>query len=565
MPIRAPQPWPTPSATCGPDAAVGSRESDLRVELDPVSGGGAVVGPVTPEPVTPEPVTPEPVTDSAQAHTPLLEAVRRESRSLLVRMGGSGHHGGARAGADLSALLGPAVLSADVRLDSPRLGRALREAEALAARAWGGAAAWLLDAGATGGNLAWLEGTLGDGEEVVVGRDAHVSVLSGLVSSGARPVWVSPRVHPRHGLPLGVAAVDVAAALDAHPGVRQVVLTSPGYATTCAPVGEVVAAARARGVHTYVDQSWGAHLAFHPDLPEDALAAGAAAAVVALDRSATALSSGAVLLLGQAATQDQRVRVDAAVRRARTSSPLLPLLASVDAARRDLALGGAEALGDALERARWLTTRLRAVPGLRVLGADELGLDPRRVDALRIVLDVGRLGLTGWEVETALRRMGTPPQGADDRRVYLSPGGVRGMGSPPLPRPGQPWPGGVLMVRALERVARRALDHEYARRRRLRRGSQAAGVWVPALMAGEQVLTPRQAVRAPAAAVALRLAVGRVAAEPVVPYPPGVPVLVPGEVIAQSVVDALRGVLATGGYVGGCADPTVATLRVVEL
>jgi arginine/lysine/ornithine decarboxylase len=126
------------------------------------------------------------------------------------------------------------------------------------------------------------------------------------------------------------------------------------------------------------------------------------------------------------------------------------------------------------------------------------------------------------------------------------------------------WPGGVLTARALEQVARRALDHDLAPRRRRRRSSRSAAVWASALTPGEQALTPREAGRAPAVAVPLRAASGRVAAEPLVSYPPGLPVLVPGEVIGSSLVEVLQAILAAGGYVRGW-DPGPATVRVVDI
>lgn len=500
----------------------------------------------------------------AQHQAPLLEAVRREARTALARMHGPGHQGGARASGDVTALLGSAALTADVGMETSQLDRARRAAEALAAQAWGAGTAWLLGNGATGGNLAWLTGTLRDGDEVIVGRDAHLSVLTGLALSGARPVWVVPRLHPRHGLPLGIAVADVERALDRHPRARAVLVTTPGYAATCADVTGIVALARARGVLSFVDQAWGAHLAFHPRLPPDAIAVGADGAVVSLHKSGTALSSGAVLLASARVGEDIRTRVTTAVRMTQTSSPLLPLLASVDAARRDLAVGGVEAVEGALERARWLAGRVRGIPGLRVIGADELGLGEHLVDPLRLVVDVTRLGLTGWEVETALRHLGAPPQGADDRKLYFTAGAVEGRPARTGRGPEPLWPGGVLTARALEQVARRALDHEVAPRRRQRRSARGATIWQTALAPGEQALTPREAGRAPAVAVPLRAAAGRVAAEPVVPYPPGVPVLMPGEVITTAVVESLRTVLATGGHVRGW-DPGPAAIRVVDV
>ncbi len=497
----------------------------------------------------------------AQTRAPLLEAVRRASRSALTRPHCPGHQGGRFASDDLVSLLGAAALSADVWLETGAYDRVRREAEDLAAQAWGARRAWLLGNGSTSGNLAWMLATLRDGEPVLVGRDAHASVMAGLVLSGARPVWLAPRIHPEHGLPLGVEARDVAAALARHPGVRQVVVTSPGYSSACADLPAVVSAARAGGARVYVDQAWGPHLAFHPELPDDALASGADGMVVSVHKTATALSSGSVLLAGESADDDTVGRLCVAVRMTQTTSPLLPLLASVDAARRDLAAGGAAGLDVALSAGADLRRRLSRVEGLRALRAQDLGLVASRVDPLKVVVDVSGLGASGWQVEATLRGRGVPVEGADAHRVYLM-----------LPATGWQDPAGLqvatdAIVFAMAQVAR-ALTASRGRGRsgmagRSPRRVAEATALAAALEPGEQVLTPREAHARQARVVPLSRAAGEVAAEPAVPYPPGIPVLLPGERVSDEAVAVLEAVLAAGGHVHGCADPALSSLRVL--
>lgn len=487
----------------------------------------------------------------AQHHAPLLDAVAREVRRARSRWHCPGHQSGSRGSAELAGLVGDAVLAADVWLDTSAYDRSRRAAERLAADAWRAHRAWLLGNGSSAGNLAWLLGTLAPGDEVVVARDAHVSVLAGLAFCGARPVWVAPQIHPRLGLPLGVAAPDVAAALRAHPRARHVIVTSPGYASTGPDLVAVVAAARAGGARSvYVDQAWGPHLAFHPALPAAALDAGADGCVVSVHKTATALSSGAILLVAERAGDDIASRVDVAVRLTQTTSPLMPLMASVDAARRDLATGGTGGVEQAVEQAERLRRRLRRLPGVSALDAASLDLPEHRVDPLKLVLDVRGTGLTGWQVERRLRRHGAPPEGADRDRVYLV--------VPAVPAASH--------ARLTE--AEDALVATWAH---VLRGPRPAPArrpaddpsWATALVAGEQVMTPAQARNRPVATVSRDEAVGRIAAEPVVPYPPGVPVVVPGERIAAATIDVAATVLASGGHVHGCADETLRTVRVV--
>ncbi|MEZ5116359.1 MAG: hypothetical protein R2737_08825 [Candidatus Nanopelagicales bacterium] len=490
-----------------------------------------------------------------QTRAPLLDAVTREARAARHRWHCPGHQGGSRSSAAMADLLGGdapggGALAADVWLDTTTYDRSRRSAEGLAAEAWRAQRAWLLGNGSSAGNLAWLLGLLGPGDEVVVARDAHISVLAGLAFCGARPVWVVPEIHPRLGLPLGVTAPAVTAALRGNPRARHVVLTSPGYASTGPDLVPVIAAARAAGAdRVYVDQAWGPHLAFHPGLPPAALDAGADGCVVSVHKTATALSSGAILLAAARAGDEVAARLEVAVRLTQTTSPLMPLMASVDAARRDLATGGADAVARAVEQAARLRHRLRRIPGVRALDADALGLPAHRVDPLKVVVDVRGTGLTGWQVDRRLRRYGAPAEGADRDRVYLVV-------------PAVPAEASADSEDALVGALARATGQD-GRGRLRSRPAGADPSWAAALSPGAQVLTPAEARRRAVVTVSRERAVGRVAAEPVVPYPPGVPVIVPGERIEASTVDVVASLLASGGHVHGCADERLRTIQVV--
>jgi len=489
-----------------------------------------------------------------QQETPLLDAVREAVSATYRRAHCPGHSGGRGAAIDIRATIGPEVFTADVWLPAERYNSARRWAEELAASAWGAHRAWLLGDGSTAGNRVWCMGTLRDGEDVIVARDAHTSVLAGLVASGARPRWVSPRVHPELGLPLGIDPVALENALKTSPGVRHVILSSPSYSGTCTDISACVDVARTYGAQVFVDSAWGAHLPFHPDLPTDAMAAGASGAVVSVHKSASALSGGALLLAGPGA---DLARLDAAVRADRSTSPLLAMMASIDAARRDLACDGHEQLAGVLEAAHFLRKHIDQIPGLRAPGARELGLPAHLVDPTKLVVDVSGLGHTGWSIERLLREGGTVPEGADARRVVFVLGyaGSTAMST-----------AGAVLADLLEisyLLGTRARD-DTAVLPLLQEDCQIGGAWDLLGTPLEAVMTPRQAQQCAAITVQAPAAIGRVAAEALVPYPPGVPVVAPGEVITQAVVEVLRAVHEGGGYLHGCADPTAATVRVVQ-
>lgn len=473
-----------------------------------------------------------------QHRTPLLDALRDYDATAFHC---PGHKRGRGAAADLVDLVGARFLAADVWLETGTYDRARREAEDLAARAWGAGRSYLLGNGSTSGNLAFLLAHLGDGDTAVVSRTLHTSTLTGLVLTGARPVYVAPRPDPAGGAASAVHPDDVSAALRAHPGTRVVSVVSPSYDGVCSDTAAVVAGARAHGALAYVDEAWGPHLPFHPDLPAHAMAVGADAAVTSVHKLLPALSSGSLLHAGARVDAD---RLDAVVRSTQTTSPLLPLLASVDAARRDLAVDGRARVQQALEVAAAVRTGLAAVPGLG-LPVPAAGTQ----DPLKVVVDVTGLGLSGFAAEELLRRRcRIAPEGADLTRVFL----VLGLGD-------DRGTVDALLVgfrRLVDLVGRPHPSAVRARREQARR------LAVPP-PAGPLALTPRQAFLSASEAVPTAAAVGQVCAELVTPYPPGVPVVAPGEVLTEEVVAYLREVVAAGAHVHGTADPALRSLRVV--
>ena len=473
---------------------------------------------------------------------PLVEALQRYRAAGTVSFSTPGHKQGVGADAELRAMLGDGVFAHDVWLNTGDHHRALQAAEALAADAWGADRSLFLGNGSTAGNLAFLLAMVGPGDEVIVARDVHRSILTGLVLTGARPVFVAPRLHPELQLGLGLAPADVAAALDAHPAARLVVLTSPTYWGVAADVAGIAAVAHARDIPLYVDEAWGPHFPFHPALPVPALAAGADAAVTSAHKLLGCLSQGALLhLKGPRIDQE---RVAAAVRSVETTSPSLPILASLDAGRRQMALHGTELLDRTIALAEGARRRLRAVPGLRVLDGAVLGA--AALDPTRLVVDVAGLGLSGCAVERELREHhAVAPEMSDlVGLVFLIT-----IGDTPA---------------SIDRLVDALRTIATTRRSRATDGLSAVLRSTGAAIApGRQSLTPREAHFARTRSVPLAGAAGEVAAEPVIPYPPGVPVLLPGEVVSAEKVAYLRLAVGHGVHIQGPIDPTLATVRVV--
>jgi arginine/lysine/ornithine decarboxylase len=457
-----------------------------------------------------------------------------------------GHKRGRGAASDLRAALGQA-LALDIPhaggVDSTHLGLGLlRQAEHLAAAAWGGDEARYLVNGSTTGNLAMLLATCRDGDEVLVSRMLHKSLLTGLIATGARPVYLTPVLDTERNLPLDIPPASVAAALATHSDARAVVLVSPSYVGVTSDLRGIASICHAAGVPLLVDEAWGPHLHFHPALPDSAMQSGADASVSSTHKLLGALTQGSTLVARRGLLDLERLH--AAVDMTQTTSPSALIFTSLDATRRQMALHGRRLLDTTLAHAAHLRGTFAELPGLAVVGAEivaeraAVGFDPTR-----IMVDVHRLGVTGYAAEQFLRAQHgvyvemsdllsvmlliTP--GDDDRAVTRASGAFRSLAS----------------ERGVERFAP------------LVRSSGSL------LFEQEQVLTPREAYMARAVTVPVTQATGRVSADSLTPYPPGIPLVAPGERLTETSIDYLRAGIAQGMYVSGASDPTLATVRVV--
>jgi lysine decarboxylase len=408
----------------------------------------------------------------------------------------------------------------------------LAEAEARAARLWGADVCRFSTGGATHANQAVALAVAGDGDRVVVSRTLHRSLLLGLVLAGLTPVWVRPEVDAATGLPLGVAPETVRRALADHPDARAVLLGDPSYVGTVGDVAGLAAAAHAHDVPLVVDAAWAAHFGFHPALPRHALQLGADVVVTSAHKTLPA-SSQAALVLARTARVDA-ARLDAGVEATATTSPAGAILASTDAARALLERDGEHLLGEAVAATRAARDRLREVDGLAVL--DGAGVDP-----LKLTLVLAGTGADGNAVEQDLLAAGLPVESAD-RDVVVAVVSLADTAA--------------TLDSLAERLAASVEQH---------RGDPRPVVGPAAYTVDPvPVLAPRQAFFAPSEAVPLDRAEGRVSAELVAPYPPGIPVLAPGEEVTAGTLAALEHARAAGTRIAYAADPEVTTLRVIR-
>jgi arginine decarboxylase len=490
-------------------------------------------------------------TESEQPTAPYLDAVVAYGFRGPGRFHVPGHKGGPGADPGLRKAIGVDALAADVPQDIPGIDAGpsptpYERAERLAAEAYGAARTFFLTNGSTQGNHALCLALAPLGERVVVQRNSHASVVDGLVLSGGLPAFVAPEYDEELGMAHGVTPAALSAALDdaarEGPPPRAAFVVSPTYYGMAADVSGLAQVAHEAGVALVVDQAWGPHFGFHEALPPSAPAQGADAVLTSTHKTGGSLTQSAMLHVAAGARLDLRA-ISRAVRLLRSTSPSSLLIASLDAARRQLALHGEQLLHEALAGIGRAREKLASIDGVALVDHAFVGRPGvAGYDPLRIVLDVRATGVTGYEMAEALRR-------TYDAQVELATQAtlvlVVGMGESP---------------QALERVAG---DVEEVVRRLSTPGSTAPIVRPPATLHNPMAVPPRDAFLGEAEEVPAAAAVGRISCESIAGYPPGIPALLPGERIGAETVAYLHELVASGARLHGASDPAFERVTVL--
>ncbi len=487
--------------------------------------------------------------DPDQDSTPYVDALLAYSELNPGRFQVPGHKGGSGADPAMRELVGPVGLRNDIPsvtegVDIGPEPTPFQQAQLLAAEAWGAARTWFLVNGASQGNHATCMALAHGGNRVVVQRNVHSSVIDGLVLSGMRPTFVAPELDPELGIAHGLTPESLAAALDETPDAIAAMVVSPTYFGACADVAALAAVAHGRGVPLVVDEAWGAHLHFHPQLPADALAGGADLVTSSTHKIVGSLTQAAMLHLGNGGRIDAAV-VDRCVSLVETTSPSGLLSGSLDAARRQAYVHGAELLGETLTAVATTRAAIEEIPGLAVLDESMVGRPGiAGWDPLRLSIDVRETGTTGYRLAKAAFYTSELDLELYSENVVVA---IFGLGEPAVPA-------GERLVAGL----RKALEDLEAEPGAPDEKLAPPPPW------GELVMTPREAFLGPQEVIPFEAAAGRVAAEGLAAYPPGIPNVLPGERLTAETLGYIRESVAHGGYVRGGSDRELKTLRVAR-
>jgi arginine decarboxylase len=483
-----------------------------------------------------------------QSQAPLLDALVDYRRKNRYGFTPPGHRQGVGADARVLAILGKDPFRNDLLAtggldDRLARGKVLARAEELMAEAVGAASAFFSTCGSSLSVRAAMMAVAGgaDGGLLVV-RDSHKSIVAGLIFSGARPRWITPRWDSERHFSHPPSPEQVQAVWEQHPDAAGALIVSPSPYGTCADIAAIADVCHERHKPLIVDEAWGAHLPFHEELPTWAMDAGADVCVVSVHKMGAGFEQGSVFHLQGNLVDTERLSSCADL--LMTTSPNVMIYAALDGWRRQMVERGHDLLTSELELARELRARLAQIADVGVLEDELLGTEASRdLDRTQVLMDVSGTGTSGYQAADWLRENCHLDLGLSDHRRILA-----------------------TMSFADDKHTADRLVAAMSQWRKAARGFErprSIELPSPAELQLDTVQLPRDAFFGPTEMVFAEQATGRIAAEQITPYPPGIPAVVPGERLNEAVIDYLRSGVHAGMTLPDPADPTMQQFRVV--
>lgn len=477
-----------------------------------------------------------------QNKAPIYEALKKFREMRVVPFDVPGHKHG-KGNPELTAFLGEQCVSIDVNSMKPLDNlchpvSVIREAEILAAEAFGAAHAFLMVGGTTSSVQSMVLSTCKRGDKIILPRNVHRSVINALVLCGAIPVYVNPDVDHQLGISLGMKREQVAKAIKENPDAVAVLVNNPTYYGICSDLRAIVKMAHEAGMLCLADEAHGTHFYFGENMPVSAMAAGADMAAVSMHKSGGSLTQSSLLLIGK---QINPGHVRQIINLTQTTSGSYLLMASLDISRRNLALRGREVFAKVVEMAEYAREEINAVGGYYAFGKELINGDSiYDFDATKLSVHTRDIGLAGIEVYDLLR---------DEYDIQIEFGDIGNilaylsMGDRP---------------QELERLVSALAEI----RRRYQKDS--SGLLSQEYINPEVAVSPQEAFYAGKRSVPIEESEGYVCSEFVMCYPPGIPILAPGERITRDILDYIAYAKEKGCSMTGPEDSEILNINILE-
>jgi len=483
-----------------------------------------------------------------QNQTPLIDALKACTTRPHAPFYTPGHKRGAGISPLLTDLIGKDVFRADLtelaeldNLFTPQ--SVILAAQELAAEAFGAEKTWFLVNGSTCGIEAAILATCRMGEKIILPRNVHSSVISGLILSGAIPIFINPVYNSDLDIAYSITPEALKAALVQHPDTKAVLIVYPTYNGICGNLPAFVHLTHQYNIPLIVDEAHGAHFHFHSQLPISALTAGADLTVQSIHKTLGAMTQASMLHF-----QGKRIdidRVNKALQLVQSTSPSFILLASLDAARQQMAIHGEKLMSQTLYLAEEARIKINQIPGLSTpLINSKKSPGFMDLDQTRLTVNVSKIKFTGFASEEIL-----------DKKFHVTPEFSSWQNLTFIISLGNTKTDIQKLIQGLNN-----LTHVIP----LTSECQPCNNINDAMIASIMSISPREAFFANSEVIPIAETQERICAEIICPYPPGIPVLMPGEIITKSALEYLQEIQNMGGFISGCADETLQTVKVVK-
>lgn len=484
--------------------------------------------------------------DSNQKDTPLFTKLKKYANSNPLPFHIPGHKKGQGMDDEFREFIGMNALSIDLiniePLDDLHQPQGIIEhAQKLAAEAFGAERTFFSVQGTSGAIMAMILATCKPGDKIIVPRTVHKSVLSAIVFADCNPIFIHPELDPMLGIAHGITPMQVADAIEQHPDAKAVLVINPTYFGFASNLQEIVQIAHTHHIPVLVDEAHGVHTHFHDELPISAMDAGADLAATSVHKLGGSLTQSSVLNMQGNLVDPQHVQ--AIMSMLTTTSTSYILLASLDTARRYLAIHGETALTKTLQLARDARKQINKIDGLLCVGREWLETAARYdLDESKLLIHVGKLGISGHEASDWLRENHQIEAEMSDLYNILC-----------LVTLGDTNETIAGLLHGLQDLANTFHGRTWA---------EKESISLPDIP--ELVLNPRTAFYSETESIPFQQAAGRIIAEFIFMYPPGIPILLPGERITEENIAYIEKNKSAGLIVQGTEDPSVENVRVIR-